>query len=450
MQCVKGKQQKGTVMLKKILKDSLPTIVSLTLSGMYSVVDGLFIGKATGDTGLAAINIAWPITAVITAIGIGIGVGGSVLISNYRGQGEKEESQRAGNNTVTLLTVAGVAITVLLLVCYQEILRILGAQNAVYEEAEKYSEIIVKGSIFQILGTGMLPILRNTNMSVAAMVSMVMGLLINISVNYYLMFEQELGIQGAAYGTVIAQGIVACISMILLWRKQKVRLYLERKLSGNTIKTGITAFGMSIAPSVTLIFTNWQCLAYGGEEAVACYAVISYITFPVQYMLSGIGDGTQPLMSYYHGAGKKAEVKQIQKIAYVLAGIIGVTATLMTVVLASCIGGWFGLSGGALKYFGTGMRISALAFLLLGFVKFNTAYLNATMQTKKAVFLTYIESFLIAPALLYLFPVFAEITGVWIAFPVTAVCMLLIYKITLLIEKGRLKDEKEIEIKESK
>ncbi|MGN0485493.1 MAG: MATE family efflux transporter [Lachnospiraceae bacterium] len=83
-------------MLKKILKDALPTIVSLTLSGMYSVVDGLFIGKATGDIGLAAINIAWPITAVITATGIGIGAGGSVLISHFRGRGEQEESQRVG------------------------------------------------------------------------------------------------------------------------------------------------------------------------------------------------------------------------------------------------------------------------------------------------------------------------------------------------------------------
>ena len=99
-------------MLKKILKDSLPTIVSLTLSGMYSVVDGLFIGKATGDTGLAAINIAWPITAVITALGAGLGAGGSVLVAHFRGQGKQKESEQITNNTVTLLAVSGVVITV--------------------------------------------------------------------------------------------------------------------------------------------------------------------------------------------------------------------------------------------------------------------------------------------------------------------------------------------------
>ena len=435
------KRQKGIIMLKKILKDSLPTIASLTLSGMYSVIDGLFIGRATGDIGLAAINIAWPITAVITATGIGIGAGGSVLVSNYRGQGKQKESKEAGNHTVTLLVVVGMLVTMLFLVCYPSLLKILGAQGRVYEDAQRYSGIIVAGSVLQVLGTGLLPILRNMDMAIGAMISMITGLFTNIGMDYYLLFEKNLGIQGVAYGTVTAQGVVVCISFLLLCKRQRIKPYLEKKLFYHTVKTGITAFGMSLAPSVTLIFTNWQCLKYGGEQAVACYAVISYITFPVQYMLSGIGDGTQPLLSYYHGADKPTEVRQIQKTAYGLAAVIGVSATFATILLVPHIGRWFGLSGEALGYFGWGMNVSAVAFLLIGFVKFNTAYLNATMQTKKAIFLTYIESIVIAPVLLYLLPAFAGIKGVWFSFPLTAVCMLLIYRWMMLLEKRR-KDKK--------
>lgn len=415
-------------MLKKILRDSLPTIISLTLSGMYSVVDGIFIGRAAGDTGLAAINIAWPVTAVITALGIGIGAGGSVLISHYRGKQEQEKSRKAKDNTLNLLIAAGVGITVLLLLCYPRLLILLGAEGEVYRQALRYSEIIVMGSLLQVLGTGLLPMLRNMDMAVAAMISMITGLFANIGINYYLMFEKNMGIRGAAYGTVAAQGIVAGISMVLLCRKQRIGFYLNRELSKRTVKTGITAFGMSIAPSVTLIFTNWQCLAYGGAQAVACYAVISYITFPVQYMLSGIGDGTQPLMSFYHGAGKKQEVEQIKRIAYILAGSIGAIAAVTAMVLSPWIGGWFGLSSQAAVYFETGMKISALSFFLLGYVKFHTSYLNAVLKTRKAIFLTYAESFLVTPVLLYLLPVFAGINGVWAALPVTAVCMIAGYK----------------------
>lgn len=412
-------------MLKKIIKDSLPTIISMTLSGMYSVVDGIFIGKATGDIGLAAINIAWPITAVITALGIGIGAGGSVLISNYKGRSEADESIKAGNNTFTLLILMGIGITAILLMCYPKLLKVLGARDMVYLEALRYSEIIAKGSLLQVLGTGLMPILRNMDMAISAMVSMTCGLFVNIGVNYYLMFEKAMGIKGAAYGTVIAQGVVVCISMILLCRRFKIRLYLKKKLFIDTIRIGITPFGMSIAPSITLVFTNWQCLAYGGAEAVACYAVISYITFPVQYMLSGIGDGTQPLISFYHGAGKEKEVLQIKKIAYVFAGTMGTIAALLSILLTPWIGVGFGLSNEAISYFKSGMRISAMAFFLIGYVKFHISYLNAIFETKKAILLTYAESLLVIPVLMYLLPVFAGISGVWAALPVSAVCMLL-------------------------
>ena len=145
-------------------------------------------------------------------------------------------------------------------------------------------------------------------------------------------------------------------------------------------------------------------------------------------MLAGVGDGTQPLLSYYHGAGRQKEVVQIQKIAYVLAGCIGVTAMCVTICLTPYIGRWFGLSGEALNYFETGMRISATAFIIIGFVKFNTTYLNAIMQTKKAVLLTFSESLFVTPILLYVLPYFKGLNGVWLAFPVTAACMILIYR----------------------
>ena len=95
-------EKKGTKtpMFRRILKQALPTMIAFTMSGMYSVVDGLFVGKAAGDTGLAAINIAWPIPAVITALGIGIGTGGSVLYSNMMGKGDGDGCRRMFNTTV--------------------------------------------------------------------------------------------------------------------------------------------------------------------------------------------------------------------------------------------------------------------------------------------------------------------------------------------------------------
>ncbi len=418
-------------MYRKVIKDSLPTIISLTLAGMYSVIDGLFIGKAAGDTGLAAINIAWPITAVITAAGMGIGAGGSVLLSNYKGRGDKKNMESTYETTITLLLVNGIGITLLLLFSYNLLLRGLGARGDVFTEAAKYSEIIVKGSLFQILGTGILPVLRNRNMSVGAMFGMITGILVNVGMNYHLMFHRGMGIRGAAYGTVIAQGTVLLIGMLLLCKGTKgyPRLKLDLKIAKRILKIGIPWFGVSMAPSVTLIFTNWQCLAYGGDTMVACYAVISYIVFPVQFMLAGIGEGTQPLMSYLSGAGKYKEVQELRKASCRVAVILGGTAAIVSILLAARISMWFGLSREAASFFRTGIGISAVSFWVTGITKLNVSYLNATLQTKRAIFLTYVESLAAAPLLLYVLPVFWGINGIWSSLPATALCMIIIYRI---------------------
>lgn len=409
-------------MFRRILKQALPTIIAFTMSGMYSVVDGLFVGKAAGDIGLAAINIAWPIPAVITALGVGIGTGGSVLYSNMMGKGDREGCRRMFNTTATLLVLAGILLSLFLFLVRDPLLQILGAEGEVLEEAQKYTGIIIAGGVLQVCGTGITPILRNMNLSFAAMISMVTGFAVNIGVNYYLMFPMGMGIRGAAWGTVTAQLVVLVISVAVLLKayKEKARPALEGKLAAGICRSGVTAFGVSLAPTVALIFTNWQCLRYGGNAAVACYAVISYIVFPVQYLLTGIGDGVQPLLSYYNGAGKPAELAQVRKTARAGAGVLGVITMAAVFICTPHLARWFGLSDEAVVFFETGMRISALAFLVTGFVKFNLSYLNAVLKTKLAVILTFAESLIVSPAYLFLLPVAVGMSGIWISLPATA------------------------------
>lgn len=416
-------------MFRRILKQALPTMIAFTMSGMYSVVDGLFVGKAAGDIGLAAINIAWPIPAVITALGVGIGTGGSVLYSNMMGKGDREGCRRMFNTTATLLVLAGILLSLFLFLVRDPLLQILGAEGEVLEEAQKYTGIIIAGGVLQVCGTGITPILRNMNLSFAAMISMVTGFAVNIGVNYYLMFPMGMGIRGAAWGTVTAQLVVLVISVAVLLKayKEKARPALEGKLAAGICRSGVTAFGVSLAPTVALIFTNWQCLRYGGNAAVACYAVISYIVFPVQYLLTGIGDGVQPLLSYYNGAGKPAELAQVRKTARAGAGVLGVITMAAVFICTPHLARWFGLSDEAAVFFETGMRISALAFLVTGFVKFNLSYLNAVLKTKLAVILTFAESLIVSPAYLFLLPVAVGMSGIWISLPATAVTMLVIY-----------------------
>lgn len=418
-------------LLKRIAQDCIPTVFSLLMSGLYGVMDGLFVGRAVGDAGLAAINIAWPIAAVITAVGIGIGSGGSVLYSNSNGKGEQERVELVYHQTITLLFAAAMVLLIVLGFTYPAILSALGAKGDVYQKAVEYIQIIIFGAVFQVMGTGFIPMLRNRNLAFQAMVSMAAGMGVNGVLNYLLLFVVKIGIRGAAVGTIAAQLVVLVISSYLIYGRQKVHLKVvwQHKMIGEILKIGISAFGLSLAPSIVLLFTNLQCLKYGGDAAVACYAVISYIVFPVQSMLMGIGDGTQPLMSFYSGAKKMEELRFVKKIASIAVVGMGAVFFVIVILVSKYIPDVFGMQMESQAYFGTGMAVSAVSFLFTGLAKFHISYLNATLQVKKAMQLIYGETIVVAPFLIFLLPYVFKINGIWLSLPGTQLIMLLIFNV---------------------
>lgn len=418
-------------LLRRIAQDCIPTVFSLLMSGLYGVMDGLFVGRAVGDAGLAAINIAWPIAAVITAVGIGIGSGGSVLYSNSNGKGEQERGEVVYHQTITLLFAAAMGLLIVLGFTYPAILSALGAKGDVYQKAVEYIQIIIFGAVFQVMGTGFIPMLRNRNLAFQAMVSMAAGMGVNGVLNYLLLFVVKIGIRGAAVGTIAAQFVVLVISSYLIYGRQKVHLKVvwQHKMIGEILKIGISAFGLSLAPSIVLLFTNLQCLKYGGDAAVACYAVISYIVFPVQSMLMGIGDGTQPLMSFYSGAKKMEELRFVKKIASIAVVGMGAVFFVIVILVSKYIPDVFGMQMDSQAYFGTGMAVSAVSFLFTGLAKFHISYLNATLQVKKAMQLIYGETIVVAPFLIFLLPYVFKINGIWLSLPGTQLIMLLIFNV---------------------
>lgn len=394
-------------------------------------MDGLFVGRAAGDTGLAAVNLAWPLVAVITATGIGIGSGGSVLFSNLAGKDEKQESEKTYHLTVCLLVGVGILLSVILFLTYPILLQLLGARGEVLMQAEAYVQIIILGCVFQIIGSGMIPLLRNRGMAVSAMVSMVTGMFVNLALNYVFIFKVGLGIRGAALGTIAAQisVIFICIYLIYIKGKTKVQLVWNWKRSVKIFQIGVSAFGLCLAPSIVLIFTNLQCLKYGGDAAVACYAVISYIVFPVQSMLVGVGDGSQPLMSFYCGAGKREELAYIKRVASASVIVLGVVMLAVVVSVSDFFPAIFGMSKQSEQFFHVGMRISAVSFLFTGLAKFHISYLNATLKVKPAMALIYGETLIVAPIFLFLLPAVFGIIGIWWSLAATQVMMLLLYQI---------------------
>lgn len=213
--------------LKLFLINVIPSVFAFALSGVYSIVDGYFVGNCVGDNGLTAINLVYPIIALLQAIGTGVGMGGSIHYSIKRATGNKIIAEKYIQNLFMCLLVSSVAIYLFVLPNVYLILDYLGAQGQISKFGYIYLYIGVLGAPFQIFGTGLVPIIRNNNGAKYAMTVMVAGFLTNVILDYLLIWVWDIGITGAALATVTGEA-VTMIGGILYLVRLKLPFYKMR------------------------------------------------------------------------------------------------------------------------------------------------------------------------------------------------------------------------------
>ena len=439
---------------KKMLRNCIPAMICMLLNGIYTVIDGFFIGQSVGEVGLAAINLVWPVPAVITAAGTAIGTGGGICISLEKGRQNGKEEKIIFQIIWVLFGIAALFLTMILWAGMKPILSLLGAEGEVGMLAADYGVVIAAFAAIQILGSGILPLLRNMGKPVIAMCCMTCGLLGNICLNYYFIVVQKMGIKGAAWGTVGAQTIVTSLGLIILFGRKGSKSRKNKKEEGSPVekdalllespirwgkrilKNGGAVFGISLLPTWTLALTNYQCMQFGGTGAVAVYAVISYLVFPVQNILVGIGDGIQPLVSFYEGKRETQTIHRVIRMSGVSIMAVGMLFLCLIFILASFFGNWFGLSPEHMPDYLWGIRAAAMSFLPYGLSRLLITCMNGRGQIKYAAVLIYGEALIIAPVFLLALPAALGIKGIWLEPLIDAVvCLISAFVIEILVLK---------------
>ena len=384
---------------KTFFRAVLPSMLAFALSGVYAIVDGFFLGNAMGDNALAAVNMAYPITAFLQAVGTGIGMGGAVAYAICMGGRRHLQARRYFGMMSILLGVAGILLTVLCLILSPTLLGLFGAQGAIFDLGREYLLYISFGALFQVLGTGLVPLIRNMGGAVFAMGAMMAGFVVNILLDWLLVWVIPWGMMGAAVATDLGQAVtfLACLGFL---------------------RVGLSPFGLTFSPNLVLILMNKFAALNGGDGAVACYAAISYITSVVILLLQGVSDGSQPLLSLSYGEGKTRTTLIYRRLAYLFA----------LAVAAVCMVGVFLFRDGAAALFGTSpetgaMVIQVLPVFLAGFLfaalsRVSTAYFYATGKNLWAYLVIYGEPLLLLVLLLAL-PEAMGLWGVWLAVPVS-------------------------------
>ena len=407
----------------------IPSVLAFALSGIYTIVDGFFIGQSLGDIGLAAITLGYPVSALVGAIGTGIGLSGGIRFTILNAQGETKKRQECFTGTTLLMLLVSALLTAFLFGLTQPIMRFLGAQGETLTLSVEYARIIALGAVFQLLATGFVPFIRNMGGASFAMVAMILGFVTNIILDYAFVWVVGWGMAGAALATIIGQAVTMVASLIFFAvRKSRPAFPAFGALAAlwrDVLKVSLSPFGLTFSPIITMLFMNRFLLLYGNEQSVAVYGCIGYITSIIYLLLQGVGDGSQPLISQYYGADDPASVRYIRALAYATAAVITVICMVGVYLARAKVGILFGASpeanAGVVQY----LPFFLGTLLFLAFVRITTSYFYATEKTVLSYILVYAEPVCSLLALLLL-PPMLKLTGVWLAVPLAQVVTFLI------------------------
>jgi len=406
----------------------IPSMISMVTAGVYTLVDGLFVGWGAGNTGLAAINVAFPLSLLIVAFGEMIGAGGAVNLALARGRGERRAADLFFGNSL-MLVIPATMLTLLLIPVLDPVLGIIGAAPELLPAAREYGAITLGGGFFLMATVALVAAMRNDRAPRLAMAVMVVGLVANILLDWLLVIVLAGGVAGSAWATVLSQAL--CFALAAGYylggyssfrfdrRNFRFRLPAVRRI----IAAGLPSFGMQLSAAAVILLHNRQALLYGGVAAVAAYSIISYVEAVILLLLQGVGLGIQPVVGFLHGAEETFRRNRMMRLGVISALGIGVGGLLLSAGGNRLIPGLFNATGEVAVLAGKGLLLSALVYPLLGFQKVSEACFQSMDRAGKASLLVYLDCCVALPLSLLLLPLWFGVDGIWAAMPASKLVM---------------------------
>ena len=271
----------------------------------------------------------------------------------------------------------------------------LGANGQLLALGEEYIAIIALGAGLQVIGTGLIPFIRNHGSSFYAMISMIAGFVTNMILDYLFVWIFEQGVAGAAWATIIGQGVTMLVALIYLLHKKQFTLKIPFSKMGavfvSIIKIGIAPFGLAMTPNISLIIINRFSISYGGEQAIATYACIAYMICIIYLILQGVGDGSQPLISRYYGEKDFERLKNVRKLAYGFSMILSLVSCIVMYLTREHLGILFGASSEVNIEIAKIIPIFLVSVPFVAINRITTASFYATEKSTFSYVLTFIE-----------------------------------------------------------
>ena len=413
---------------KLLLKYALPSIIAMTATSLYNIVDSIYIGHGCGTLALSALTVAKPFMDICAAFGSLVGVGASSLLAIYLGEKDYDRANRVLGNVIVMNIILSALVMVVGLVWLDPILMLFGASEDTLLYAHEYMEIILYGNILTHLYFGLNAMLRSAGHPRFSMTATIVAVVVNIILDPIFIFALDMGVRGAALATIISQAIAVTWQVTKFTDKNElVRFHrgiwrLNKHITLRALAIGLSPFLYNIAHCIVVIIINNQLKTFGGDAAIASYGVINRLTFVFAMMVMGLNQGMQPIAGYNYGAKQYDRMLHSFYLTCLYAtGVMGIVF-----ILGECcpqlVTKMFTHDPELIGLTISPMRIICSTMLIIGFQMVTGNLFTSIGRAGKAIFLSLTRQVLyLIPLAIWLPSLFVNdpIFGVWWSIPVS-------------------------------
>ncbi len=409
---------------KLLLEYAPPAILSMMVTALYNIIDTFFVGHGVGENGIAATTVAFPLMMLMGAFAAWFGVGGNALAALRLGEGKHHEAERALGNTLLMLVVIPLLISIVALVFLDPMLDLLGATDANRELSREFCHIIMIGFVVQAVGTGLSNFVRTDGSPAYALVIMAAGAVVSCIANWLLVMVMGLGMTGSALATVIGQAVSA-VMVLQYFVSKRCKLRLRRdavapnfRLIGTIAALGLSTFAVNVAASLTSSLLNIQITNLGPTDPIGAdggLAVIGTVNKVVQllfFVIMGFSVAAQPILGYNYGAQRYRRVRSALWITIAAAIITNLVLWILCRIFSDQIMTFFGLTSNLHDFAAQTLMLITFMFPVVPFQVVGSNYFQATGQPVKATFLTLTRQLIFYLPCLFIVPaVMPSMTG---------------------------------------
>lgn len=430
---------------KKLIKFTLPSIAMMIFTSIYGVVDGFFVSNFAGKTPFAAVNLIMPFLMIVATVGMMFGTGGTAIVAKTFGEGKREKANALFSLFVYTAFGLGVVFAVLGILFIRPIAAKLGAEGALLENCVVYARIILAVLPFyvlQLLFQSFFVTAEKPHLGLAVTISAGIANMVLDAV-LVILLPMEYKLAGAAVATAMSQVIGGCFPLFYFFRKNTSILRLgkttwQRKAIVKACTNGSSEFMSNVSMSLVGILYNLQLLEYAGENGVAAYGVMMYVSMIFSAAFFGYSIGTAPIVGYHDGARNYMELKGLLRKSLWMIGFFGLGMIISAELLAVPLSDLFvGYDPELMELTVSGFRIFALSFGFMGFAIFASGFFTALNDGVTSAIISFLRTLLFQSAAVLLLPRLWGINGVWISI-VVAEFMAVVLGMAFLIAKQKI------------